>query len=133
MLSVELLALLREWWKDRSIRKDAGVPKAERCLFPSRSGPGAVTARQFSRILEGAVTAAGIKKRVTLHTLRHSFATHLLERGTDVRVIQALLGHAKLTTTAGYTHVATGMIAAVDSPLDDLSKPKRKKRKTRSS
>jgi site-specific recombinase XerD len=57
---------------------------------------------------------------VTLHTLRHSFATHLLERGVDIRVIQALLGHAKLTTTAGYTRVATGMIADVASPLDDL-------------
>jgi len=133
MLPAEILDLLRAWWKERPNRKDAGVPKAERWLFPSRKGHGAVTARQFSRILEGAVAAAGIKKRVTLHTLRHSFATHLLERGTDVRVIQALLGHAKLTTTAGYTRVATGMIAAVDSPLDDLNKAKRKRRKTGSS
>lgn len=130
MLPAEILGLLRAWWKERPNRKDAGVAMAERWLFPSRKGHGAVTARQFSRILEGAVAAAGIKKRVTLHTLRHSFATHLLERGTDVRVIQALLGHAKLTTTAGYTRVATGMIAAVDSPLDDLNKPKRKRRKT---
>lgn len=107
MLRAEMLDLLRKWWKERPSRKDAGVPAAERWLFPSRSGRGGITARQFSRILEEAVTAAGIKKRVTLHTLRHSFATHLLERGTDVRVIQALLGHAKLTTTAGYTHVAT--------------------------
>ena len=133
MLPAEILDLLRAWWKERPNRKDAGVAMAERWLFPSRKGHGAVTARQFSRILEGAVAAAGIKKRVTLHTLRHSFATHLLERGTDVRVIQALLGHAKLTTTAGYTRVATGMIAAVDSPLDDLNKPKRKRRKTGSS
>jgi site-specific recombinase XerD len=133
MLPTEILDLLRAWWKERPNRKDAGVAMAERWLFPSRKGHGAVTARQFSRILEGAVAAAGIKKRVTLHTLRHAFATHLLERGTDVRVIQALLGHAKLTTTAGYTRVATGMIAAVDSPLDDLNKPKRKRRKTGSS
>jgi site-specific recombinase XerD len=133
MLPAEILDLLRAWWKERPNGKDAGVAMAERWLFPSRKGHGAVTARQFSRILEGAVAAAGIKKRVTLHTLRHSFATHLLERGTDVRVIQALLGHAKLTTTAGYTRVATGMIAAVDSPLDDLNKPKRKRRKTGSS
>ena len=72
---------------------------------------------------------AGSTKRVTLHTLRHSFATHLLERGVDIRVIQALLGHSKLTTTARYARVATGMIAAVDSPLDDLSRTKRKKAK----
>jgi len=133
MLPAEILDLLRAWWKERPNRKDAGVAMAERWLFPSRKGHGPVSARQFSRILEGAVAAAGIKKRVTLHTLRHSFATHLLERGTDVRVIQALLGHAKLTTTAGYTRVATGMIAAVDSPLDDLTQGKRKKGKAGSS
>ena len=66
-----------------------------------------------------------------MHTLRHSFATHLLESGVDIRVIQALLGHAKLTTTARYASVATGMIAAVDSPLDDLNGPKRKKGRSR--
>ena len=69
---------------------------------------------------------------MTLHSLRHSFATHLLERGTDIRHIQALLGHHKLDTTARYTRVATGTIAAIDSPLDLLSKPRAsvKKRKT---
>lgn len=133
MLPSEMLDLLRAWWKERPSHKDTGVAQAERWLFPSRKGRGAVTPRQFTRILESAVTAAGIKKRVTLHTLRHSFATHLLERGTDVRVIQALLGHAKLTTTAGYTQVATGMISGTDSPLDDLNKLKRKRRKTGSS
>ena len=129
MLPAEILDLLRAWWRERPNRKDAGVPMAERWLFPSRKGHGAITARQFSRILEEAVAAAGIKKRVTLHTLRHSFATHLLERGVDIRVTQALLGHAKLTTTAGYTRVATGMIAAVGSPLDDLGTPRRRKRR----
>lgn len=133
MPPAEILDLLRAWWKERPGHKDAGVPMAERWLFPSRKGRGAVTPRQFTRILESAVTAAGIKKRVTLHTLRHAFAMHLLERGTDVRVIQALLGHAKLTTTAGYQRVATGMIAAVESPLEDLSKPKSKRRKAGSS
>jgi site-specific recombinase XerD len=72
-------------------------------------------------------------RAVTLHTLRHSFATHLLERGVDIRVIQALLGHTKLTTTARYASVATGMIAPVVSPLDDLSQTKRTKGKARPS
>ena len=63
---------------------------------------------------------------MTLHTLRHSFATHLLEDNTHIRTLQALLGHAKLETTARYAHVATGMIAKVESPLDRLSRPKRK-------
>ena len=63
--------------------------------------------------------------------MRHSFATHLLERGVDIRVIQALLGHDKLETTARYTRVATGMISAVGSPLDDLGKDHRKRKKTK--
>jgi site-specific recombinase XerD len=120
MLPAEVLGLLRAWWKERPAGKDAGVPLADRWLFPSRVGRRCLTTRQFTRILHQAVAAAGIKKPVTLHCLRHSFATHLLELGTDVRVIQALLGHAKLTTTAGCTRVATGMISSVTSPLDDL-------------
>ncbi|MEM1159910.1 MAG: tyrosine-type recombinase/integrase [Pseudomonadota bacterium] len=121
MRPAEVLDLLRAWWTERPNHKDAGVPMNERWLFPSRLGRrGCLTSRQFIRILAEAVAAAGITKRVTLHTLRHSFATHLLERGEDIRVIQALLGHAKLTTTAGYVQVATGMIAGTGSPLDDL-------------
>ena len=86
--------------------------------------------RQFSRLFEKAVKAAGIRKPgLTLHSLRHSFATHLLDRGTDIRIIQALLGHDKLETTARYTRVATGMISAVESPLKQLSLPQRKMRK----
>ena len=85
--------------------------------------------RQISRLFKQAARAAGITKPVTLHTLRHSFATHLLERGVDIRVIQALLGHTKLTTTARYASVATGMISAVESPLDNLGQAKRKKGK----
>ena len=133
MLPADILGLLRAWWRERPARQDAGVPLADRWLFPSRVGRGCLTARQFARLLRATVAAAGIRKPVTLHTLRHSFATHLLERGVDIRVIQALLGHAKLTTTAGYTRVATGMIADVASPLDDLTPRKRKKGKTGSS
>jgi site-specific recombinase XerD len=70
-----------------------------------------------------------LRKAISLHTLRHSFATHLLERGTDIRLIQALLGHDKLETTARYTRVATGMIARIESPLDGLSAPRRRRAK----
>ena len=90
-----------------------------------------MTTRQLSRLFHEAADAAGIKKSVTLHALRHSFATHLLERGTDIRIIQALLGHDKLDTTARYTRVATGMIAAIESPLDLLSQPRKKPKKSR--
>jgi site-specific recombinase XerD len=120
MLPADILVLLRAWWKERPARQDAGVALADRWLFPSRVGRHCLTTRQFLRLFRAAVAAAGIRKPVTLHTLRHSFATHLLERGVDIRVIQALLGHAKLETTAGYTRVATGMIADVASPLDEL-------------
>jgi len=129
MLPADILGLLREWWKERPTGQDRGVPMAERRLFPGYRGKGLST-RQFSRLFHEAVSAAGITKPVTLHSLRHSFATHLLERGTDIRVIQALLGHHKLETTARYTRVATGMISAVDSPLDDLGTRRRKRSKT---
>jgi site-specific recombinase XerD len=130
MLSPETLDLLRQWWKVRPTRHDAQTPLQERWLFPGRTAGKPLTTRQLSRLFHEAADAAGIKKSVTLHALRHSFATHLLERGTDIRVIQALLGHDKLDTTARYTRVATGMIANVESPLDLLSQP-RKRRKER--
>ncbi|MCP4128483.1 MAG: tyrosine-type recombinase/integrase, partial [Gammaproteobacteria bacterium] len=132
MLPSDILGLLREWWKERPTGQDQDVPAPERMLFPGYNGKHLST-RQLSRLFLETAKAAGITKRVTLHTLRHSFATHLLERGVDIRVIQALLGHSKLTTTARYARVATGMIAAVDSPLDDLTPRKRKKGKTGSS
>ena len=91
---------------------------AERWIFPGYGDCKSITPRQFSRLFREAVIAAGIRKPgLTLHSLRRSFATHRLERGTDIRIIQALLGHDKLETTARYTRVATGMIAAVESPL----------------
>jgi hypothetical protein len=90
-----------------------------------------MTTRQLGRLFHEAADAAGIKKSVTLHALRHSFATHLLERGTNIRIIQALLGHDKLDTTARYTRVATGMIASIASPLDLLSQARQKPGKSR--
>ena len=130
MLSDEMLGLLRQWWKMRSSRYDAGIPQQERWLFPSRKSAGrSITTRQLNRLFHEACDAAGIKKSVTVHTLRHSFATHLLERGRDIRLIQALLGHDKLDTTARYTRVAIGMIANVESPLDLLAQPRTKGKK----
>ena len=131
MLSPETLGLLRQWWKARSSRHDAGTPMGERWLFPGNRRGKPMTTRQLSRLFHQAAEAAGIKKAVTLHALRHSFATHLLERGTDIRIIQALLGHDKLETTARYTRVATGMIAGIESPLDLLSQPRKKSKKSR--
>ena len=128
MLPSDILGLLREWWTDRPTDQDKDVPGPERVLFPGYRGKHLST-RQISRLFKLTAREAGITKPVTLHTLRHSFATHLLERGVDIRVIQALLGHTKLTTTARYASVATGMIAAVESPLDDLNGAKRKKGK----
>jgi integrase/recombinase XerD len=131
MLSAETLDLLRQWWKARPSRHDAGMPLQERWLFPGTRRGKPMTTRQLNRLFHEAAEAAGIKKGVTLHALRHSFATHLLERGTDIRIIQALLGHDKLETTARYTRVATGMIASVESPLDRLSQPRKKPSKRR--
>jgi integrase/recombinase XerD len=131
MLSPELLNLLRQWWKARPSRHDAGTPNEERWLFPGNRRGKPMTTRQLNRLFHQAAEAAGIKKAVTLHALRHSFATHLLERGTDIRVIQALLGHDKLDTTARYTRVATGMIATIKSPLDLLSHPRNKSKRSR--
>ena len=131
MLSSETLALLRQWWKARPSWHDAGTPLEERWLFPGLRRGKPMTSRQLNRLFHEAADAAGIRKGVTLHALRHSFATHLLEDGTDIRFIQALLGHDKLDTTARYTRVATGMIAGIESPLDRLSQPRKRPRKSR--
>jgi integrase/recombinase XerD len=131
MLSPEMLDLLRQWWRVRPSRYGDAAPVGERWLFPGRKPGQPMTARQLNRLFHQAADAAGIRKAVTLHALRHSFATHLLERGTDIRIIQALLGHDKLDTTARYTRVATGVIAGVASPLDLLSQPRKKPRKHR--
>ena len=128
MLPEEMLLLLRQWWKVRPTRYDADVPIKERWLFPGRRRGEHLTTRQLTRLFHEATAAAGITKRVSLHSLRHSFATHLLEGGLDIRYIQALLGHEKLDTTARYTRVATGRIAAIDSPLKHLRRQRARKR-----
>jgi len=130
MLPDEMLGLLRQWWRVRPRRHDAGIPLQERWLFPSRKSAGRpITTRHLNRLFHAAADAAGIKKGMTLHTLRHSFATHLLERQIHIRTIQALLGHTKPDTTTRYAHVATGMISAVESPLDQLARVKERPRK----
>jgi len=129
MLPQEVLELLRQWWKERSARFDAGVPPLERLVFPGRKPGKPLTTRQLNRLFHEACEAAGIQKRVTLHSLRHSFATHLLDQGTDIRLIQAVLGHDKLDTTARYTRVATGRIAGIASPLSGKQKRPKKPRK----
>jgi integrase/recombinase XerD len=130
MLPVEVLDLLRQWWKVRRKEHDASVAPAQRWLFPGRSEHRPLTTRQFNRLLKDAAKAAGLRKSISLHTLRHSFATHLLEAGVDIRKIQAVLGHDKLETTARYTRVATGMISAIESPLEALSLPKLRDERT---
>jgi len=118
LLSPDLLALLRAWWQQG--RRD-GVMLPAGWLFPGQDPANPITTRQLSRVVEAAAEAAGLTKRVSPHTLRHSFATHLLEDGVDIRVIQVLLGHAKLDNTALYTRVATKIVRAVTSPLDRIT------------
>ena len=111
-----------------SLRRSASLPfsRSPWWLFPGRRKGLHLTQRQVTRLFHESVEAAGLKKKLTLHALRHSFATHLYDRGVDIRTIQALLGHEKLETTARYTRVATGLITAVESPLDQLSMPRQK-------
>lgn len=118
MLSVDLLSLLRDWWREGSRR---GVMLPGCWLFPGQNPVNPITTRHINRIVENATRAAGIRKRVSPHTLRHSFATHLLEDGVDIRIIQALLGHVKLDNTAFYTKVATRTVKAVISPFDRVA------------
>jgi integrase/recombinase XerD len=116
MLSPLLLELLRDWWR---------IARPKAWLFPGRDPVQPMTTRQLNRACHAAAQMAEISKRVTPHTLRHSFATHLLEQNVDIRVIQVLLGHSKLETTALYTRIATNTIRTVMSPLERLTlKPK---------
>ena len=123
MLSDALLGQLRAWYRyarsKNQITPGSWLFTGYRCHHLSR--------RQLNRLFHQAVEAAGIERRVSLHSLRHSFATHLLEQKTDVRVIQVLLGHKRLGTTARYAHVASKTLLEVKSPLDRLPRSKKKR------
>lgn len=112
MLSAQLLVILRTYWR---------LARPQLYLFPGRDENRPINPTTLHAACRSAAKAAGLAKRVTLHTLRHSFATHLLENGADIRIIQALLGHANLSSTARYTQVASHTIRATPSPFDRLS------------
>ena len=120
MLSPSLLELLRDWWRHGRAQ---GKMRPGGWLFPGRNPVNPLSARQLNHACHFAADAAGLERRVSMHTLRHSFATHLLENKVDIRVIQVLLGHRKLETTARYSHVATRMLGEVTSPLEQLTLP----------
>jgi integrase/recombinase XerD len=111
MLSPQLLAILRTYWR---------LARPGKWLFPGHDPADPVSVATLQEACRQAARQAELSKPVTVHTLRHSFATHLLEAGTDIRIIQVLLGHARLSTTARYTQVATHLIADTASPLDRL-------------
>ncbi|MEO6854320.1 MAG: site-specific integrase [Rhodoferax sp.] len=117
MLSPVLLQRLRSWWR---IGHAQGRMLPGGWLFPGLDPTDPLTARQLNRAVHAAADAAGIDKRISTHSLRHGFATHLLERKVDIRVIQVLLGHKRLETTAIYTHVATDLLREVIGPLEPL-------------
>ena len=117
MLSPVLLERLRVWWR---VARVQGRMLDGGWLFPGLNPIEPLSARQLNRAIHSAALAAGIEKRVSMHTLRHSFATHLLEQKVDIRVIQVMLGHKKLETTALYAQVATDILREVISPLESL-------------
>lgn len=115
MLPPLLLERLRTWWR---VARAQGKMLDGGWLFPGLNPIESLSCRQLNRAVHAAALAAGIDKRVSMHTLRHSFATHLLEQKVDIRVIQVLLGHKKLDTTALYAQVATDLLREVISPLE---------------
>jgi len=117
MLSPVLIERLRAWW--RAARAQGQMLNGS-WLFPGQNPVNPLSTRQLNRICHAAASAAGINKRVSMHTLRHSYATHLLEQKVDIRIIQVLLGHKRLETTALYTQVATEVLREVTSPLESL-------------
>jgi site-specific recombinase XerD len=112
MLSEQLLAILRDYWKRT---------KPPHWLFPGPDPSQPITTRSLQRACRAAAEAAGLDKNVTVHTLRHSFATHLLEQRVDIRVIQGLLGHRNINSTTRYTRVAVDTIRQIQSPLEQLN------------
>ena len=120
MLSPSLLELLRAWWRHGHT---LGKMLPGGWLFPGRNPVNPLSTRQLNHVCHLAAQAAGLDKRVSMHTLRHCFATHLLEQKEDIRVIQVLLGHKKLETTARYAHVATKILHEVKGPLESLALP----------
>jgi site-specific recombinase XerD len=119
LLSPAMLKILRAWWREAHAQGKIG---SDGWLFPGRRGHHVGT-RQVNRVIHEAAELAGLDKHVSMHPLRHSFATHLLEDGVDIRVIQVLLGHKKLETTALYSQVATKTLRAVTGPLEKLQSP----------
>jgi len=117
MLSPVLLERLRAWWR---VGHAQGKLRPNGWLFPGLDPVDPLTARQLNRAIHEAAEAARIDKRVSMHSLRHSFATHLLEDKVDIRLIQVLLGHKRLETTSIYTHVASDLLRSVISPLEQL-------------
>jgi site-specific recombinase XerD len=115
MLSPLMLERLRTWYR---VARAQGKMLDGGWLFPGLNPVEPLSTRQLNRAVHAAAVAAGINKRVSMHTLRHAFATHLLEQKEDIRVIQVLLGHKKLETTALYTHVAAEILRQVISPLE---------------
>ncbi len=120
MLSPSLLELLRTWWRQSHAQ---GKMLAGGWLFPGQDPVKPLSTRQLNRVCKSAAAAAQLDQGISMHTLRHSFATHLLEQKVDIRVIQVLLGHQKLENTARYSHVATRTLSEVTSPLDQLALP----------
>jgi len=118
MLSPALLELLRTWYRQARAQRQI-LPGG--WLFPGQNPVNPLSTRQLNRAFHITRKAAGIDKRVSLHSLRHAFATHLLEQKEDIRVIQVLLGHQKLETTARYSHVATKILREVKGPLESLA------------
>ena len=123
LLSPALVDYLRGWW---CFANRDGQMFEGGWLFPGLNPIDHMTARHLSRVCKQTANAAAIEKNVSMHTLRHSFATHLLEAKVDIRVIQVLLGHAQLNTTARYTQVATDLLKEVISPLDTITPQKKK-------
>src|SRR4029079_13950812 len=112
MLSAQLLAILRPYWR---------LARPRDWLFPGRDAGQPIDVQVLHGACRPGCAAAGLAKRVTVRTLRHSFATHLLESGTDIRMIQVLLGHSNLSSTARYTRVSNKLIRQTESPLDRLT------------